>query len=713
MSRVRVRPVRQFLMTECGLCCAAMVMSAYGAPRQIASLRKEVVIGRDGLTLAGVAAALRSRGMQTRVYRAAQHAVPAVTLPAIAYWDAQHMVVVERVHRGSWTIVDPSSGRSTLSEAEVAQHYSGIVVEATPGPDFVAEPGRPSGIWKTLWAMCAGARRPFAAVLGLSLLSYLLMIALPLATEQVVDLATASSEPDALAPIFVGVAVAAVLYLLLSLARSLIASTVVARIGLALGSTTFGKLLRLPYAFFAARSNGELMYRLTSLAGIRDLLSGQLTSALLDVGALVIVTVFAFVREPTLGVVVLVLIIVMAGLTVTGAKASRRITDEEISANGVATGMQIEAVGAIDVLRVAGVSGSFFAEWRGHFGRAIALLAQRMRLQGAISTATSTIQVFGPFAVLAVGVSLADSGIVGLGAAVALQALTATALGAVQSLSTSAMQVAQMGVYVERLADILDQPDDAVFGDERAELDGSVEFVDASFSYPGAATEALRGVSFRVEPGERVAVVGPTGSGKTTLAQMLVGLHAPTAGEVRIGGRALRDVSPESLQQILAWVPQDVRLSSRSVAKNIDFGAEDPRMEEVVRAARAAALAPTVEAMPLGYHTHVGDLGGGLSGGQKQRVALARALVRSPRLLVLDEATSALDTITESLIVDALESLECTQIIIAHRLSTIARADRVIVVDEGRIVQQGTHDELIAREGTYRDLVHAQVEVRA
>lgn len=708
IRRNRTPLVSQFLQTECGLCCCAMVLAAHGSPRQIGPLRAETATGRDGLSMADLSRILTERGMRVRVYRAGVGAASSVPLPAIAYWDAQHMVVLDKVKRGRWYVLDPAAGRRTLTRDEFASHFSGVILTSQPGPGYLRRVGPRGRTWLVLLKMMSQSRAAVAGVLALSAMLYALTLALPLATERIID--TTVRDTHALS-IVVGLCMGVAAYLMLSVVRSWVTSRIVSRLGMKLTSSVFGTLLTLPFSFFGTRSRGELMYRLSSLTVVRDTLSGHLTSLILDTGTLAVILVFAFSRSWSLAVMVVGLLLIMALATLLGSRATRRLTEREISANAVSTGMQMEAVASIDVLRVGGVTDSFLDGWQKEFERAISAMRRRMNVQGAVAAVTGAVQLFGPFLLLLYGISLADNSAASLGTVIAMQTLTATGLGAVQSLSMTTMQLSQVSMYVSRVSDILEHPRDDVFGDATVRLEGSVTLENVTFAYPGSQTPAVSEITLSVASGEKVAIVGRTGSGKSTIAQLMLGLHRPDSGAIRIDGRDLSEISAESLHDIVAWVPQEVKLSNRSIAENIDFGAASVRMEQVELAAAAAALDKDVDRMPLGYHTLVTETGSGLSGGQRQRIALARALMRNPRLLVLDEATSALDTVSEAKVSAALEAIACTQVIIAHRLSTIARADRVVVIDDGRIVQQGSHDELIAVAGPYQDLVRAQVDV--
>ncbi|MFB6614128.1 peptidase domain-containing ABC transporter [Streptomyces sp. NPDC085524] len=710
----RVREVQQFAQSECGLCCIAMILSAYGSRDSVAALRREHEVGRDGLTIKEIATILRGRGFRVRAFRAGADRLDQLALPLIAYWDDSHVVVVEEITDRHVVVVDPGGGRRKYEVAEFEQHYSGLALEATPTEDHQPVRHREPSVWREFFRSLSGARRPLLQAFLMSLVLYSFTVFMPIATQYAVNDYAGYLEKAPIVLVLVAFTVPMAVFFVLSLLRTVCLAAVIRGLGEAMMGKTFKKLLDLPYKYFANRSQGELFYRLSSIASVRDMISSQVSIVLLDLGSVIAIFSYMFYRSLTLGAAAFAVFLVMLVVAVSTYRPIRRITEREISETAKSSSIQMEALGSIETLKVSGMTDTFFRDWKKVYSAGMEQTQRRIVLQGVAAGGYSVFQVFGPLLVLAVGLWLVLHGSLDLGSAVAAQTLTATSLGMVMSLSGAFTQLITANAQVARVGDILHQPESkGAFGDRPAVMRGAVSLREVTFAYPGVQSPALDGISFDVRPGERVAIVGSSGSGKSTLGKLLMGLYPLQSGDVVYDGVSIGEIDADTFYEGAAYVPQDIVLSNRSIAENIRFGVPDATMEAVDAAARQAHVHEDIAAMPLGYHTPVREMGGSLSGGQRQRIALARALVRRPKVLVLDEATSALDTVTESRIAAALDRLECTRIIIAHRLSTIVNADLVVVLEQGRVVQTGRHDELIAEPGPYRELIRSQVDLTA
>ncbi len=713
MSRPRrVRPIRQMTPTECGLVSALMVMRHHGCRESLVGLRQEWEPGRDGLTLRHLVGLLQSRGFDAQAYRCGTGRLVELPTPFIAFWDANHFVVVEQVDGDRYTIVDPAADRRRISGDELREHYSGAVVTATPTAAVDPDRNRAPWVWRPFLPHLLAAPKMLVGAVVASLLVYAASLGVPLLTQYAIDTSTAGHDLVG-GPTFWLLFVAAGLIYGMFIAGQVVTTTgLTVALGRGIMHSTFRHLLRLPYTYFQIRSSGEIFYRLNTINGLRDLLAAKVVTGLLDVGMIVVVLGYMASRNLLLtGVAVAffgAIILVLAGTN----RRVERALDVEMTEFGATTSQQIEAVTSIEALRLAGREQAFFDTWSERYERGLGALRRRSLLQGSVSAGVTALQVVAPLVILTVGLGLVARGVLSLGEAVAFQTLSATFFGLAQGLFSSYTQYLVATAYLDRLVDITWTPAEAWPMDGSTErLGGRIEVEGVDFAYTRTARTVLHGVSFTVNPGEKLAIVGASGSGKTTIGNLLTGLHRPTAGTIRYDGRTLADLDRDSFFDAVAAVPQEIHLQSATILDNIVMGRDYDTLDEVVYAASAAQIHDEIMAMPMGYLTPITDAGQNLSGGQRQRVALARALFKRPAILVLDEATSALDILNESRIADHLARERCTRVVIAHRLSTIVDADRIIVVDAGRIVQTGTHADLFHVEGPYRELFLRQRDV--
>ncbi|MFE1766796.1 peptidase domain-containing ABC transporter [Streptomyces angustmyceticus] len=709
----RVKEVHQFAPAECALCCVAMILSAHGSRNSVTRLRREHETGRDGLTIKETAEILRRHGMQVRTFRATTGSLKKLAFPLITYWNDSHLVVLEKLTERHATVVDPSGGRRTFTIEEFEDHFSGLVIEATPTSAYTPVRHREPSVWWEFLRALRSAKWPLINASLMSLLLYAFTVFMPMVIEHAINNFARYFVDLSLPLMLAALVMPMVAYFAVSLLRSVCLASVIRSLGELMMGRTFQTLLGLPYKYFANRSQGELMYRLSSIASVRDMISSQVSAVLLDVGSLVVVFTYIFLKSVPLGLIALAVFLCMVSLAAVTYRPIRKVTTLEINETAESSSLQMEAMSSIETLKVSGMTDSFFANWKQVYAGAMKQTRRRIVLQGTASSGYTMFQVFGPLLVLATGLWLVWKGRIDVGTAVAVQAMTATSLGTVTSLSSAFSQLVIANAQVSRVGDILHQPPaQSAFGEQAVDIRGTVSLRNVGFSYPGAKAPALKGITFDVRAGESVAIVGSSGSGKSTLGKLLMGLYPAQSGSIDYDGVSLGEISADSFYRHVAYVPQEIVLSNRTVAENIAFGVPEADPVTVREAASQAQIHQDIEAMPLGYSTQIREMGGSLSGGQRQRVALARALVRRPSVLVLDEATSALDTVTESRISVALADLKCTRIVIAHRLSTIMNADLIVVLQDGEVVQTGRHHDLVAGPGPYQDLVHSQVSVQ-
>jgi ATP-binding cassette subfamily B protein len=709
----RVPVILQMTPHECGAACLAMILGYHGHEISMSECRKHLRSGRDGLSARAIAQAGRDLGLRVRALSLEPEGLAQVRLPAIIHWNFDHFVVLVRWTPKSVDVVDPAIGRRRLTQEEFSAAFTGVLLAMEPGAGF--QPQKMQG--KLSWhgylrqlLQTPGTKNNLAQILGASAVLQALGLVFPLFTLVLVDIILPKQDFSALPILGIGMVVLALSNVIFTYLRSALALYLETRLDIEVMLGFFEHMLKLPFRFFQERTSGDLLMRLGSISIIREELTGQTVSAVLDAALVVVYLVILFVWQPIFGLMALAFGAIQIVLMLVSMRRLYELTERDIAAQAESQSYLVEALTGIATLKVAASEDRALGHWSNLFFKQLNISLKRTHLGMLIDVGREALDTLAPILLLWVGAAGVLNGTLTLGAMFAVTSLSITILGPLTSLVATAQQVQLVGAHIERIADVFEtQPEQEPQSVQPApRLTGRIEVRNASFRYHPNAPWAIRRFSVAIEPGQKIGIVGRSGSGKSTLAMLLLGLYPLEEGEILYDGIPLSSMNYRTLRNQFGVVLQNTDLFSGSIRNNIGSHDPDVSLPQIREAARRAAIDDEIIQLPMGYDTVIAEGGADMAGGQRQRIAIARALVNEPPILLLDEATSHLDSMTESIVDQNLSDLNCTRIVIAHRLSTVRNADLILVLDQGVIIERGTHEQLLALGGFYASLVREQ-----
>lgn len=698
---------------ECGAASLAMVLAHHGRHVPLEELRIACGVSRDGSRASNVLKAARGYGLTAKGMQMEPAALAEVQAPAILFWEFNHYVVYDgmgrRLGRRGVHINDPDKGRRFVPTEDFDTSFTGVVLVLEPGPSF-RRGGRKPGVLGALPARLRGTTGTMLASLLASLLLVAVGATLPALSRTYIDLFLIGRQTSLLGVLFAAMGTMVALTVVLTwlqqanLLRGRIISSTLS------SARFFRHLLRLPVTFFAQRSPADLVQRLQSNDAVAETLARDLTAAAVDGIVVLLYAFLLWTYDPQLTVigVGIALLNVVAMRIVVRLRATRTQklrADSARLTNTSYTGLQL-----IETMKATGGENGYFRRWAGQHATT---LEEQQRLGvpsawlGVVAPALATLN---SALILWIGGLRAVEGHISIGLLVAFQALVTRFTAPVTRLNGVAGRIQDFAADVTRLKDVENFPVDALHtrpepAANTRRLKGHVTLEDITFGYSPLDKPLLTGFSLTVGPGQQVALVGGSGSGKSTVSRLISGLYAPWEGTIRIDGQRLKDIPRGALAASVSFVDQDVFLFEGTVRDNVALWDPSIPDDAVEAALRDAALYEVVARRPGGIHSRVEQDGRNFSGGQRQRLEIARALVRRPSILVLDEVTSALDAETEHVIIDNLRRRGCACVVIAHRLSTVRDSDEIVVLDHGTVVERGRHEDLLAAAGPYADLV--------
>jgi ATP-binding cassette, subfamily B, bacterial len=699
-------------LNDCAAACLAMVLGFFGRETRLEDVRSAMGVGRGGATASAILATaslyeLQGRGI--RIDLEELHKLPAGT---ILHWSLKHFVVLEKADDRAVVIVDPGTGRRAVPMEEASKHFTGVALLFEKGDKFESTKERDKPLRRYV-LRAFRASNEWTRIVVSSLLLQLFACAAPFISGRLIDRVIPRADYELLLVLMSSFAFVVAFQFMTQMIRGHLLLHLRTRIDASMTLGFLEHMLRLPYAFFQSRQTADLLIRVNSISAIRDVMTSSVLSAMLD-GSLVFGYLALLVAlSPKLAAVSLGVVLVLAIAYLGTRKRMRELAAANVARQTEASSYLTEVLAGIESLKAIGCESRASQRWAGLY---VDLLNNGLE-RGALSTWTdtllSTIRTISPFLILMVGVTDVMSDRLTLGSMMTANSFAVAFITPVANLLVNYAQLQMVAVQLARVEDVLHAMPEQFSDPPRplqiaTHLTGAIEVKGVSFRYAPTLPLVVRDVSLRIEPGQMVALVGPSASGKSTLASLLLGLYEPTAGGVLYDGVDLKDVDLRSIRRQLGVVVQKSYVFGTSMRANIALGDPDMPLQRVRDAARLACIDEDIESMPMGYDTPVIAGGGSISGGQRQRLALARALAHDPRILLLDEATSALDSKTEERVHRNIEGLGCTRILVAHRLSTVVNADVILVVKDGAVVEAGTHHELLAVRGVYADLVRAQ-----
>jgi ATP-binding cassette, subfamily B, bacterial len=706
----RIPEVRQMAATECGVAALAMVLGYHGRHVSLDQIRNSLAPGRGGSSARSIIQVGELHGLTGRTVTTEMDGLASLPVGAILHWEFRHFVVFERLNRNTVDLVDPATGYRSVPLAAFRRAFTGVAIVFEPNAMFERAAAKSKGTWRFLKHVLEH-KGTVAQLISLSVIVQVCSAALPLLTGVLIDRVVPRRDYSLLLVLTVGFCGLQVFNAIAGLLREYL--TIHFRIALEATLTLrfLDHLVALPYSFFQRRTSGDLMMRLGSNTAVRDILTSTLLSTFLDgVMASIYLALLIVVSVP-LTLTVMVLVTIRMSLLAVMRWRQRKLLRESLENQARSQTSQVEMLNGMETLKAMGLERWAADNWSNVFVDGLNLSMRRDRLEATFNFLMNLLGTASNIALLFYGTYVVLNGGWTLGSMMAFSALAAGFLGPVSKLVSSGLQLQMLETYVERLNDVLDTPreQDVTTVSAASPLTGALQLSGVSFRYGGSqAPWTLEDVSVIIRPGLCVALVGRTGSGKTTLARLLAGLYEPEAGRILLDGKDLKSFNLRSVRRQLGIVTQEAQLFGGSIRTNISLADPNMSMHRIIQAARLACIDEEINVMPLGYETPLTDRGLSLSGGQRQRLALARALAGEPKILILDEATSHLDGVTEERVNAQLASLRCTRVVIAHRLSTIRDADLILVLDRGRIIEQGTHDELLRTGSKYVELVRAQ-----
>ncbi len=675
---------------ECGLACLAMVAAYHGRDTGLSQLQRRFGLSLRGASLKDLVAIAGHLGLASRPLRLEPDELRLLSTPCILHWDLSHFVVLKSVSAGGVVVHDPAVGVRRLTRAEMQRHFTGIALELTPAHDIAGARAEPEPRLRVgaLFGRIVGVKRSLLTLAVMALAIELLGVTSPFLMQWIVDEALVSADRDLLLTLACALLFMLLLRVAIGAMRGATLIAISSTIKVSGRGALFGHLVRLPTRYFESRHLGDVMSRFGSQETILQALTTDLVEILLD-GLMSAITLVAMLfYAPDLAAIVLAGGVLYAALRALSYSTLRNAQAEAIIWGARRDSHFLETLRGIKTIKLFNAQGPRQNHW-------INLLVQTVNRQmttqqlGVMFRSVNA-ALIGLVAVLVVwlGAERVLDNQFSVGMLLAFISYKDQFLARVSALIDKALDLFMLRLHAERLADIAltaAEPDEAPPQGASPRAPLAVDLRGLRFRYGASDPWILDGIDLSIAPGESVAIVGPSGCGKTTLLRLLASLLEPNAGEIRIDGRALVSSALGQYRSLIGVVLQDDQLFAGSIADNISFFADAPSEERIESCARQAAVLDDVRAMPMGFHTLIGDMGAVLSGGQKQRVLIARALYREPGLLLLDEATSHLDLARERAVNTAVAQLPMTRIIVAHRLETILAADRIIVLENGKI----------------------------
>lgn len=714
--RVRTPTVLQMEAVECGAAALAMVLAHHGRWVPLEELRVACGVSRDGSKASNLIRAAGTYGLVGRGFSKEVRELGALPLPCVLFWNFNHFVVLEGFGKKGFHLNDPAYGPRVVPPAEFDQAFTGVVLTFQPGPDF-RRAGEKPGLVGSLRRRLVGSETglAFVTLAGLALVVPGLVV--PTFSRVFVDEVLVAGRRDWVQPLLAGMALTALLRAGLVWLRQTYLMRLHAKLAVSMSGQFFWHVLRLPVVFFTQRYGGEIGGRVQINDHLASLLSGQLAGNAID-----LLLVFAYAGLMLRYDVPLTVVgLATAALNVVALRhfsrrridGSRRLRQEE----GNLAGTSMSGLQMMETLKATGTESDFFARWSGYQTKAVNIRQQLALYDQFLNTIPPLLSALNTAAILVLGGLYVMEGRLTVGMLVAFQSLMASFTGPFHSLVSLGGMLQDVHGSLARLDDVLrHRPDPQVpatppgpgEGPPPERLAGRLELRGLTFGYSRLDPPLIEELSLTVEPGQRVALVGGSGSGKSTVSRLICGLYQPWSGEILLDGRPRAEHARATLTGSLALVDQDIFLFDGTVMENLTLWDTTVSETDVVQAAKDGCIHEDIAARPRGYDSRVAEAGANFSGGQRQRLEIARALAGNPSVLVLDEATSALDPVTEKIIDNNLRRRGCTCVIVAHRLSTIRDCDEIIVLQRGRVVQRGRHEELMAVEGPYADLIKAE-----
>jgi NHLM bacteriocin system ABC transporter peptidase/ATP-binding protein len=691
--------VLQMEAVECGAAALAIVLAHYGRHVPLERLRIDCGVSRDGVNARNLLQAARAHGLVGNGQRKELDALRELPVPAILFWNFNHFLVLEGFSGNRAFLNDPATGPRSIDLDELDEGFTGVVIALEPGPKFVLS-GTPPGLIGPLRRRLSGSESAvaFATIAGLALVVPGLLM--PGFVRIFVDQVLVGGLSGWLWPLLAGMALTAVVRGALTALRERYLLRLETKLAVTTSSRFFWHVLHLPMEFYNQRYAGDVSTRVKLNDRVASLLSGQLASTVIDVVMILFYAALMFVYDwqlALIGVVAVVLIfLTMQAVARRRVDGSRRLLQER----GKFMGVAMNGLQNIETVKAGGIEGDLFTRIAGYQAKLIDAHQNLWLSTQVLTSAPPLITGLAYACVLGLGGVRVVEGNLSMGTLVAFQTLLASFMAPVNALVGLGSKLQETEGDMNRLDDVLnyemDEQISTVADDETVKLSGAVSMKRVTFGYSRQAEPLIDDFNLELVPGARVALVGGSGSGKSTLARIICGLYAQWDGDILFGGKSRLQISRETFANSVSYVDQDIIMFAGTIRENLTLWNRTIPEFHIVQACKDAAIHDDIAARQGGYDSLVNEGGGNFSGGQRQRLEIARALVSNPRLLLLDEATSALDALTEKQIDENLRARGCTCLIVAHRLSTIRDSDEIIVLDRGKVVQRGAHDDMIA-----------------
>ena len=709
---IQTPTILQMEAVECGAASLAIILAHYKHYVSLEELRITVGVNRDGSNASSVAKAARSYGLEAKGKRLDFDSLQNVNLPCILFWGFSHFLVLEGFEKDTFFLNDPASGRRSVDKAEFSKQFTGIGIEVSPGPEFIKTGGPPS-IFSGLLSRFHGMKKALSFVLLAGIFLVIPGILLPGFSKIYVDDVLMDGRTNWLPPLLLAMGATAVIRMALTWIQQYYLLRMETKLSISMSFKFLNHVMKLPSNFFFMRYAGDIASRVQSNDKVANLLSGQLANSAISCVMIVFYAGAMLMYDVPLTLIgigcVIIILYILKKFTRLRVDESRKLQQEI----GKQYGVLMSGLSTIESLKASGREDEFFENWAGHQAKSVNSQQQLSVFSAWLNTApmflqtallTAIILGFGGYQVM--------EGSLTIGGLIALQSLMASFIAPANKLVSLGQEIQTIQADLARLDDVLHCDVDPRLELQNTQIDnslcklsGTVEVHNISFGYAPNDPPLIEGLSFTLKPGSRIALVGTSGSGKSTIGKLIAGLYTPWTGKIDFDGKPIHALSTQLFSSSFSVVDQNINLFEGTIRENLSFWDATIPDSRLIQAATDACIIEEISRRPGGLDSIVAEHAMNFSGGQRQRLEIARAIATDPSILIMDEATSALDPTTEKRIDSNLRERGCSCIIVAHRLSTIRDADEIIVLEHGKVVERGTHDELMENNSKYAELV--------